>query len=81
MLSISRKPILGNGYKNISTFFLLIYSAGSILTEIVKSTILKQFFRIQIEPKLIFINLQNRQKTEIGKKLTFLTPNLIEIKL
>ena len=56
-------------------------SAGSILTEIEKSTILKQFFKIEIEPKSIFINLQNRQKSEIGKKLTFLAPNLIEIEL
>ena len=56
-------------------------SAGSILTEIEKSTILKQFFKIEIKPKSIFINLQNGQKTEIGKKLTFLTPNLIEIEL
>ena len=61
--------------------FVVQTSAGSILTEIEKSTILKQFFRIEIEPKSIFINLQNRQKTEIGKKLTFLTPNLIEIEL
>ena len=42
-------------------------SAGSILTEIEKSTILKQFFRIEIELKSISINCQNRQKTEIGK--------------
>ena len=49
-----------------------ISSAGSILTEIEKSTILKQFFRIEIELKSISINLQNRQKTEIGKSSLFL---------
>ena len=49
-----------------------LQSAGLILTEIEKSTILKQFFRIEIEPKSIFINLQNRQKTEIGKISLFL---------
>ena len=52
--------------------WLLLISAGSILTEIEKSTILKQFFKIEIEPKSIFINLQNRQKTEIGKNSLFL---------
>ena len=49
-----------------------LQSAGLILTEIEKSTILKQFFRIEIEPKSIFINLQNRQKTEIEKNSLFL---------
>ena len=49
----------------------LYISAGSILTEIEKSTILRQFFRIEIEPKSIFINLQNRQKTEIEKNSLF----------
>ena len=59
----------------------LYISAGSILTEIEKSTILRQFFRIEIEPKSIFFNLQNRQKTEIEKKVTFLKSKLIEIEL
>ena len=40
-------------------------SAGSILTEIEKSTILNNFFRIEIEKQSIFLNSLRSYKIEI----------------
>ena len=58
--------------------FALKSSAGSILTEIEKSTILNDFFRIEIEKKSIFHDSLKSSKIEIEEN--WLTENRIKSK-
>ena len=55
------------GYVKKSLHFLMHGSAGSILVEIEKSTILTQFFRIEIVKKSIFEKLK-KIETELQNR-------------